>query len=73
MTKKSETLRLDIADGIYEFLRASADRNKRSISAEFEAIILEHCGLPVERGNIRVQFILDGDKYKKIPARMASA
>ena len=73
MVKNNEMMRFDISDDTYEALRWSANRNKRSISAEFEALIQQHIGVPVQREKMRVQFILDGDAKKKIPARMISA
>ena len=73
MVKKSEITRVQFSDWVYDALRARAKANKRSLSGEFEAIIQHQLGLPVERSRMRIQFILDGDKDKKIPARMASA
>jgi hypothetical protein len=73
MVKDNEMMQFDISDDVYEALRWSADKNRRSISAGFEALIQKHIGVPIQREGMRVQFILDGNARKKIPARMTSA
>jgi hypothetical protein len=73
MVKDNEMMRVQFSDWVYEALRERAKKNKRSLSGEFEAIIQEQLGLPIERSKMRIQFILEADKGKKLPARIVSA
>jgi hypothetical protein len=73
MVKENELMRVHFSDWVYEALRERAKKNKRSLSGEFEAIIQLQLGLPIERSRMRIQFILEADKEKKIPVRIASA
>jgi hypothetical protein len=73
MVKPNDVMRVQFSDWVYEALRAQANKNKRSLSGEYEAIIQQQLGLPIERSKMRVQFILEADKAKKLPARIVSA